>query len=462
MRYFQRFLPVVFLLPSFLAACDNQTPVDDTSSVEASLSGNQLVHFIRGRNLFFNETFGGNGRTCVTCHLRNLGNGEPLDNNFDLTPADAQRLFAEDPTGPLFRAIDSDDGMGNSYTMLTGHALVRIPFTLPANITVDERDAWVRQAGNGQVTATVLRSSPTIENIAFENQLMWDGRFGGDLPRQAKEAVVTHDQPGRLPTQQEREDLAFYQQQFFTDQALRSFRNGGPAPVPPQVPSWLLGAQWDSARRGRAFFVDDGQAVVDATHRDLCATCHAGPLLNTTSNSNPVQPAGQRISNNFVAETNALFGLQLPEHTYHIRVDHDVVMPAGTVFPIPPGVPLFPAGTVFELRSSDPGHILTTGDPCESVLACLIQSNPAQGVFRTTSFFKIPTLWGVADSAPYFHDNSAQSLEDVMRVYSFLFSVTADGLNSLGVNGEPFRLSPQDVTDIINYVNFGFRRHPLQ
>ena len=49
-----------------------------------------------------------------------------------------------------------------------------------------------------------------------------------------------------------------------------------------------------------------------------------------------------------------------------------------------------------------------------------------------------------------------------MRVYSFLFSVTADGLNSLGVNGEPFRLSPQDVTDIINYINFGFRRHPLQ
>jgi len=43
----------------------------------------------RGRELFFKETFGGNGRTCGTCH--------PADNNFTLDPAYIARLPARDP-----------------------------------------------------------------------------------------------------------------------------------------------------------------------------------------------------------------------------------------------------------------------------------------------------------------------------------------------------------------------------
>ncbi len=43
----------------------------------------------RGRALFFNETFGGNGRTCGTCH--------PADNNFTIDPAFIARLPATDP-----------------------------------------------------------------------------------------------------------------------------------------------------------------------------------------------------------------------------------------------------------------------------------------------------------------------------------------------------------------------------
>lgn len=462
MLYSKYILSLALLIPTIIGACGDESPPQGTTSGESELSIADVLSIARGKDLFFNQTFGGNGRTCSTCHIRKNFAVNGARDTFDFTPADAQRIFAQDPQNPLFRPLDSDDGAGASYAMLLNHANVRIPFPLPANVTVDERDSLVHvDSATGKVVATVLRSTPTIENIAFEDHLMWDGRLGADLPRQAKEAVITHAQPLVLPTPQQQDDLAKFQQQFFSSVELLSYRHGGPAPVPPTVPAWLSGSRWDSVRRGRAFFVDDGQAAVDATHRDLCATCHSGPLLNTTSNSNPVQPAGQRISNNFAAETNTLFGLGLPEHTYHITLTHDVFMPAGTLFPIPPGAPLFPAGTVFTLHSSDPGHILTTGDPCELALSCLIQSNPAMGVFRTTSFFKIPTLWGVADTAPYFHDNSAATLADVMKVYAFLFSVTADGLNSLGVNGEPFRLSSQDVTDIINYIEYGFHRQPL-
>ena len=37
------------------------------------------------------------------------------------------------------------------------------------------------------------------------------------------------------------------------------------------------------------------------------------------------------------------------------------------------------------------------------------------------NLFKIPPLWGVKDTAPYFHDNSAKTLEDVAEHYEFFF-----------------------------------------
>lgn len=43
----------------------------------------------RGGELFFKETFGGNGRTCGTCH--------PAENNFTLDPAFIAKLPARDP-----------------------------------------------------------------------------------------------------------------------------------------------------------------------------------------------------------------------------------------------------------------------------------------------------------------------------------------------------------------------------
>ena len=71
----------------------------------------------------------------------------------------------------------------------------------------------------------------------------------------------------------------------------------------------------------------------------------------------------------------------------------------------------------------------------------------------TTSFFRTSSLWGAADTAPYFHDNSAADLEEVMDRYDFLFAVTAAGLNN-----PAFILSQQDRDDIIAYMNFAFTR----
>ncbi len=176
-------------------------------------------------------------------------------------------------------------------------------------------------------------------------------------------------------------------------------------------------------------------------------------MLETTDDANPVQPPGQQISNNFVSETNLTLGIGLPEHTYHIELKYDLFSPPNSPLPLPPNAVLFPKGTVFTLKSSDPGRILTTGDPCELPLACIINSDPQQNVFATTSFFRASSLWGVANTAPYFHDNSAATLDDVMNRYQDLFAITAAGLGN-----SAFVITAQDREDIIAYTQYAFRR----
>jgi hypothetical protein len=196
-----------------------------------------------------------------------------------------------------------------------------------------------------------------------------------------------------------------------------------------------------------------------------CATCHSGAMLDTTDAFSPAQPPGLRRSNSVVSELNTpdptfpvpdtQFGLSLPELTYHVTLLHPVFMPAGIpLLPIPPGTPLFPPGTTFTRRSPDLGAIYTTGDPCEQVTDCLINSNPTTGTFSTVSTFRISSLWGSADTAPYFHDNSCVDLECVLRHYQTgIFVLTA-----IGTGNPAWNLSPQEEADIVAYMRFAFVR----
>jgi cytochrome c peroxidase len=56
----------------------------------------------------------------------------------------------------------------------------------------------------------------------------------------------------------------------------------------------------------------------------------------------------------------------------------------------------------------------------------------------------------VARTAPYFHDNSAKTLEDVMRHYQAFFAV----VTGPSVDGDPpIILTQQDMSDIIAFMN---------
>jgi cytochrome c peroxidase len=58
--------------------------------------------------------------------------------------------------------------------------------------------------------------------------------------------------------------------------------------------------------------------------------------------------------------------------------------------------------------------------------------------------FKISPLRGIRHTAPYFHDNSAKTLEDVAAHYAVFFNIASGGL---------IVLTKQDEADIVAYLN---------
>ena len=136
-------------------------------------------------------------------------------------------------------------------------------------------------------------------------------------------------------------------------------------------------------------------------------------MLNQTSPFNPGAPPGARIANIGVSERNLL---NLPVYTFLIDDGF---------------------GDVQAVTLPDPGIPLTNPRP---------PGVPPPFVRHPAFFagmFKIPSLWGVKKTAPYFHDNSAKTLEEVAAFYTNLFANNPDF---------PVQLSAQDEADIVAFL----------
>jgi hypothetical protein len=320
--------------------------------------------------LFERETFGGNGRTCSTCHA--------AEDGFSTTPAGAQERFAANPKGPLFQPADSDDGAGTQYRRLLAHATigVTIPLTCP--------NIWLED--DPRATSVVLnRGIPELLNTpALDRNLMSDGRVP-DLEHQALAAVQDHLSPRVRPSPPDVRRIAEHQvaDAFFSSDVLRAFARGGPSP---EVPAGRTPAEI----RGRVHFLPTG----------LCGRCHSGPMLNTTTEAS-VLGAGKRFNNTRVGEL-------VPEQKINPFIRWHVINDDGS-------------HRVFS-DFADPGRMLVT---CQRA---------------DLTKFKIRSLWNVKNTAPYFHDNSAKTLEDVMAHYKAFFA-----LRRLSV-------SEQELADMLAYL----------
>jgi len=342
-----------------------------------------------GSRLFRKETFGGNGRTCETCHSRGTGT---------ISPDDVREILKTDPGNALFRHDGLDDGFFGT-SRITEHATIRVERPLPPNVKI---------AGNPSATSVVLlRGVPTTINTpALDPALMYDLR-ARTLEDQAHDAIHDHAQNTVEPSFEDLELIADFQRtdpKFFSSAALQNFANGGP---PPELPE----GKTASEKRGRLMFVE--AKFTPGSTRGICAQCHAGPMLNQTSPFNPGAPPGARIANIGVSERNLL---NLPVYTFLIDDGF---------------------GDVQSVTTPDLGIPLTNPRP-PGVPPPFVR-HPA----FFANFFKIPSLWGVKKTAPYFHDNSAKTLEDVALFYADMFANNPDF---------PFQLTPQDRADMVAFL----------
>lgn len=290
------------------------------------------------------------------------------------------QLYAYNPKDPLFRSIDADVVGGNTFNRLINDATIRVTIPLPPNVSI---------VGSTARSVQLFRWIPsTLNSPSLENVYMADGRFS-DLAAQAGDAVASHYQPGRTPTSTETAAIASYEKALFSSAQLASFANGGPAPVMPA-------GRTDSEKRGRVFFVDDATVLVPR-----CIHCHSGPNLDQTSPGLQALlgvPAGSKIFTAFVSQLRFGGGDVL---TYQFT---DAT------------------GAVTTVQSPDPGRALITGNSADA------------------DMFKIPSLWNTKNTAPYFHNNGAKTIEDLMNHYQNMFA-------SLGVT-----LTDQNKVDIAAYL----------
>jgi hypothetical protein len=246
-----------------LSGCTIAPPADRRSQLVA-----------KGRDLFFNETFAGNGRTCGTCH--------PTENNFTIDPAFIATLPKDNPLfvaefnpalkenfenpalmrefGLILENLDGFDDLKNKFVMRG------VPHVLGLRTSIDSpggpRTGW---SGDGAPGDGSLRSFATGAVIQH---------FTKTLNRV----------PGvdfRLPTDEELDALEAFQLSLGRQQDL-------------VLPLRLKGTV---PKRGQAIFLDNKLGKCNLCHVNAGATANfgGGSLGNANFNTGvedlPDQPA---------------------------------------------------------------------------------------------------------------------------------------------------------------------------
>ncbi|MEO8064448.1 MAG: hypothetical protein ABI821_17055 [Pseudomonadota bacterium] len=400
---------------------------------------------IRGSFAFFDrhlQGLKGNGRSCADCHM-------PQD-QFQLSPASVEarfkvlewrRLWDPRADDPLFRPIDADDfrtngAQANDFSNLRQNGLIRVVIPLPANVRLI--DPLTNQP-SAETSVDVWRAVPTVNDIKLtgpNNTISWPrgpnpgGGFQLDariatLQDQARGALQNHAEVQNAPGQRLLEDLASFQRLLFSNPRVRNLSDAisaGVTPLPDPDPK--LNAQ---------------EALGKVVFQRACAQCHGGPDQST-----PIRTP-------------------LPVVRYHDIVSAcprpvDTAVPARYAFaPCPQRLQrnartyqiTLADGSITRRTSTDPGRGLLTG--------VLIPAAPPTDDWGK---FDVPGLRGLRETAPYFHNNSADTLEAVVDHYVEFFKrvqavappgtvppiATTDGLSFNRA------LKPEDREPLIAYL----------
>lgn len=326
-----------------------------------------------GRDLFFNETFDGNGRTCGTCH--------PATNNFTIDPAFIATLPDDDPLFVAELNLDlaglEDPELMRRFGLILENVdgfdappvFRGVPHTLGLATSIepdgDDDSDQLRADGTRPVHALGWSADGSADDGS-----MRAFAIGAVTQHFPKTLARIEGEDFRLPTEQELDALEAFQLSLGRqeDVELASLTFLDP-----------------EAERGRALFQGVG------TNR-ACTACHFNAGANTDDgfNDNFATGVGQR---------------------------RDV-----------------PA------RRFDPDNIAGDGGFGRDQIVEIDGLEFAGNLSMNT-----PSLIEAADTPPFFHDNSAQTLEDAIAFYTsdaFAQSPTGDPF------GGPFELDPDEINAI--------------
>jgi cytochrome c peroxidase len=391
-------------------------------------------------NPFFQD-LGTNGRRCVTCH-------QP-DAAWTITPADVQERFrASRGADPIFTNNDGSNCEGAvahsfaderaAYGLLLTRGLIRIGLDVPPGAEfVIESVSDPNQCGPATNDASVYRRPLPSTNLAFLTAVMWDGRESTtgttilqDLAHQANDATLGHAQATHDLTDEQARQIVAFETGLFTAQVrddragnLRSDgARGGPRALSTQGffvgindPVGLnpSGAAFDP----NVFTLFDAWAGLDGSGHDRQtnaqkAIARGQTLFNTkkiiisgVAGLNGVTfPSGQRVPDSFAGSCTIC-------HDSPNVGNHSVKAPLDIGITAPAQAPYLP---VYTLRNLSTQETLRTTDPGRAMIT---------GKWADVNKFKGPILRALAARAPYFHNGSATTLEEVVQFYETRFNI---------------------------------------
>ena len=234
-------LPIIGVALVLSACADDQTsvvgPLDHVrpSHLTPSFKNTQRHLEAKGRRLFFEETFGGNGRTCGTCHL---------PRTFTITPED---IAALPPSDPLFAgALDVNMDF-------IGRAIFQYPLGGTSAFDPD---------------FLVQRATPGVFNMGSTEPMLADGRAPnlaavvvGATTLHLLDGAVDEELGERLPTADEIEAMIAFQESVLMPKNRGSRTHRGSPTL----------------RRATTA----GEELFNGKAR--CAFCHIGELLTDNS-----------------------------------------------------------------------------------------------------------------------------------------------------------------------------------
>jgi len=380
-----------------------QAPLPASPADQARCGGEPCAAILGGFRAFFDrrpDGLEGNGRSCADCHM--------ATDQFQLSAANAETRFrllqwrrrsnprADDP---LFRPIDADGFRTNGeragdFSNLRQNGLVRISFPLPPNMRLIDP---ATNAPSPETFVDVWRAVPSVNDVALTGP---DGLnpwarlpnvFGGyqvdarleTLQEQALGAFTNHAQVQHAPPPQLLDDLTSFQRVLFTNHRVRGFAEAviaGTVPLPDPDPPLS-----EFERQGKVVF------------ERACTQCHGGPGQSTSQ-----LPVAVRFHD---------IATQCPRPV-------DAAPPIDFAFtPCPPT--LARNARTYEIRLIDGStQRRTSSDPGRALLTGFVGGPAARDDWNKLD---VPGLRGISKTAPYFHNNSAATLEEMVDHYIQFF-----------------------------------------